>query len=237
MIKKLTEEYSESYDGQSFEYGKESEIKWSEAIRKAGQQKYEDILNLAFIRELADGSLSAKSFSTYLAQDEIYIASYVELMRKVSDMLSDKSDREFMLEFAQAGAASEKAMHELLIERFSINTSVKPSEVNSAYISFLRESVEGGKVSVAMAALLPCAWIYYDVGMYIFGIAKMEGNPYREWISEYSNEAFGQTALRMVEITDRLAAEASKEEREEMNAAFLKALGFEYSFWEHAYIN
>ncbi len=213
----------------------DNKIKWSKAIRKAGEQQYQEILKLDFILELANGSLSSKSFSTYLAQDEIYIASYGKFMNELAYMLPDNADKEFMKGFAKSVAESEKAMHELLIERFSINTSVTPSKVNAAYISFLKDSLEGGKVSVAMAAFLPCAWIYYDVGMHILSIAKMDGNPYKEWISEYSNEVYGQMALRMVEITDRLASEASKEEIEEMNKAFLKGLEFEYYFWKDAY--
>ena len=47
---------------------------------------------------------------------------------------------------------------------------------------------------VLMAALLPCFWIYWDVGNTIARKAAPD-NPYRPWIDTYSDEAFG-TAVR-----------------------------------------
>ena len=89
--------------------------------------------------------------------------------------------------------------------------------------------------AVAAAALLPCSWVYNNVGLHIRGIARLEGNPYREWISEYGDAEYGRTVERMVGITDALAVRASAGTVLEMDRAFLRSLDLEYDFWDYGY--
>ena len=208
---------------------------WSEKIWVAGKAGYEKILGHPFLTELADGSLSSGRFSRYLAQDELYLPVYSSLMHRLADMLPDEADRLFIHRFAEAGGESEMEMHRLLIERFHVDTSVAPSPVTQAYCSHLRDAVDGGNPAVAAAALLPCSWVYNNVGLHIRGIARLDGNPYSEWISEYGDAEYGRTVERMIGISDALAARASAGTLPEMDRAFLRSLDLEYDFWDYGY--
>ena len=168
-------------------------------------------------------------------QDELYLPVYSSLMHRLADMLPDEADRLFIHRFAEAGGESEMEMHRLLIERFHVDTSVAPSPVTQAYCSHLRDAVDGGNPAVAAAALLPCSWVYNNVGLHIRGIARLDGNPYREWISEYGDAEYGRTVERMVGISDALAARASAGTLPEMDRAFLRSLDLEYDFWDYGY--
>lgn len=208
---------------------------WSEHIWKAGEALYSRILRHPFIMELAAGSLSPDKFARYLAQDELYLPRYCSLMHRLADLLPDEGDRTFMHGFADAGGESEQAMHRLLMERFSVDTAAAPSEVTEAYCTWMESAVASGNVAVATAAMLPCSWVYNCVGVHVRSTARLEGNPYREWIEEYGDEAYGRTVMRMVAIADSLAAVSGAADVERMGKAFLEALGLEFAFWDYGY--
>lgn len=210
-------------------------MSWSENIWKRGMSQYERILRHPFLHGLADGTLAPERFARYMAQDELYLPAYCSLMHRLAGLMPDEEDRSFMHTFADAGGESEREMHLRLIERFSVNTDVQPSAVTKGYRSFLEAAVDGGDAATATAAMLPCSWVYNNVGLHIGEIAELEGNPYREWIEAYGDSEYGRMVSRMVSIADALAEASDEEGRKCMDKAFLDALGFEFAFWDYAY--
>lgn len=210
-------------------------MSWSENIWKRGMPQYERILRHPFLRGLADGTLAPERFARYMAQDELYLPAYCSLMHRLAGLMPDEDDRNFMHTFADAGGESEREMHFRLIERFCVNTDVQPSAVTKGYRSFLEAAVDGGDAATATAAMLPCSWVYNNVGLHVGEIAELEGNPYREWIDAYGDLEYGRMVSRMVSIADSLAEASGEEERKRMDKAFLDALGFEFAFWDYAY--
>ena len=210
-------------------------MKWTDSVWERTLPVYNKIISQPFILELAAGTLNEDKFARYLAQDELYIGSYCPLMHELADLLPTDEDKAFMHAFAASGGESEKAMHQLLIDRFGIHTEVAPSSVTSRYCEMLHSSVGSGNAGLAMAAMLPCSWVYNRVGLHILGIAKMDGNPYSEWIAAYGNEEFTQTIGQMLEISDRIAAAASEEERKKMSDAYTEATIYEHAFWDFGY--
>ena len=138
---------------------------WTAEIWEESLPIYESILEQPFIRELADGSLSQERFSRYIAQDEIYLGNYGKQMEAFAELLDDADEKAMFKAFAEAGMESEKAMHQLLIERCGIDCDVQPSPVTLAYGEHSRKAIESGVKEIALAALLPCMWIYNRVGL------------------------------------------------------------------------
>ena len=85
-----------------------------------------------------------------------------------------------------------------------------------------------------MAAVLPCFWIYWDVGNAIAREAATE-NRYRAWIDTYSDEGFGNAVRAVMAATDTAAEGASAALRDRMMTAFIRSTQYEYLFWEGAY--
>ena len=97
-------------------------MSWTLSVWEKSLPVYEAILAQPFIKELADGSLSAERFSRYIAQDELYLGTYGRQMFQIAGLLADPSEREMFTAFAQSGIDGEKAMHQLLcIQMASIN--------------------------------------------------------------------------------------------------------------------
>ena len=82
--------------------------------------------------------------------------------------------------------------------------------------------------------MLPCFWIYWDVGTAIAQKAAAD-NPYRAWIDTYADEAFGEAVRTVIGITDRAAAATTRAVRDRMMKAFIRSSQFEWLFWDGAY--
>lgn len=208
---------------------------WSKGVWKKSRKIYEAILGLEFLKELADGSLDSSVFGRYIAQDEIYLKNYYNQMNMLADLMEDEQDRNLFLSFAQSGMEGEKALHDMLIERYGIDTEVAASVVTEGYNAHICEGISTGDPCIALAAVLPCMWIYNRVGLHIFHNSRLEDNPYKEWILEYGNEEFTAGVDKVLHMIDEWAADADEHTRERMDYYFLKAALYEYAFWDYGY--
>lgn len=210
-------------------------MNWTKEVWNKSLEIYNKIIEQPFIKELADGTLSQERFGRYIAQDEVYVGNYGRQMFELANQMTKPEDKDFFMGFAQSGIESEKAMHQLLIERFGVDTEVIASPITKAYNAHTQEAIDSHCAEVGIAAMLPCAWIYNQVGLHILSIAKLEGNPYREWIEEYGNEEFTAGVNALLELVDSWAKETTEEVRAKMDEAYLVAAAYEYAFWDYGY--
>ena len=88
--------------------------------------------------------------------------------------------------------------------------------------------------AVAVAALLPCFQIYHEVGKRLHALSA-SGNPYQRWIDTYQDEEFGRSVREVLALTDAAHDGAGAAERLLMREAYLKAVRYEWMFWDSAY--
>jgi thiaminase/transcriptional activator TenA len=103
-----------------------------------------------------------------------------------------------------------------------------------SYTSFLLATAYHEPWEVLMAALLPCFWIYWDVGNAIAAEAEAD-NKYRAWIDTYSDAGFGDAVRAVIAATDKAAADTTDAIRARMMTAFIRSSQYEYLFWDGAY--
>lgn len=210
-------------------------MSWSREVWKKSARIYDSILGLEFLKELSEGTLSNDAFGRYIAQDEIYLKNYYHQMNMLADLMEDEQDRNLFLSFAQSGMEGEKALHDMLIDKYGIDTEVEPSVVTSGYNAHICEGIATGNPCVALASVLPCMWIYNQVGLHILNNSRLEGNPYEEWIREYGNDEFTIGVSKVLKMIDLWASKADRATIEMMDYYFLKAALYEYAFWDYGY--
>ena len=204
--------------------------KWSEEVWEVSLPIYEAILSLPFIKELADGTLDPEIFRRYIEQDNLYITEYSRVLAHIASRLGDIDDMDAFLKFAGDGVLMEKALHSMYVS----DGTKEMSPTCLFYTSLLKaQSME--PVEVEAAAVLPCFWIYLAVGKYILSIAKLEDNPYADWIKAYSDQAFDAATEKAIAICDKLAEASSDEVRIRMNDIYVKAARMEWRFCDAAY--
>ncbi len=212
-----------------------SKQSWSQEIWEKSTKIYNAILEHDFLNELSNGTLSDEIFGRYIAQDEIYLRNYYQQMFMLANLMANDDSRTLFLSFAKSGMEGEKAMHDLLISKYGINTNVNASKVTTDYNEHICSGIATGNRCIALAAVLPCMWIYNRVGLHILSTARLENNPYKEWILEYGNDEFSSGVNQMLEIIDELAEKADSKIRELMEHYYLKAALYEYAFWDYGY--
>lgn len=206
--------------------------RWSVEAWNASLPIYEAILRLPFITELANGSLDREIFERYIRQDSLYIKEYSRVLAHIASRLEDVKEMEAFLRFAGDGVLVEKELHGMYVSE----EAVEMSPTCLFYTSFLK-SLSMEPVEVEASAVLPCFWIYLAVGKHILSIAKMEGNPYANWIRTYSDAGFDASTERAIAICDKLADGASRHVRRRMTDAYVMASRMEWVFWDAAYRN
>ncbi|MBS0644736.1 MAG: TenA family protein [Proteobacteria bacterium] len=191
---------------------------------------------LPFNRELAAGTLRADRFQFYIQQDAVYLEQYARILAMAGARGPDGAILRLFAESALEAVAVEQALHGAYFKQFGIEpgTLAEPSPDCLGYTSFLLATAYHEPWEVLLAALLPCFWLYWDVGSAIARDAAAD-NPYRAWIDTYADPAFGDAVRAVMAATDTAAAGASDTVRQRMMTAFIRCSQYEWLFWDGAY--
>ncbi|MDV3951636.1 thiaminase II [Elizabethkingia anophelis] len=210
-------------------------MKWSEYTWKQIEEYYQLILAMPFVKELAEGSLSKEKFQFYMAQDSLYLEHFGRALALIGARAYNIQDVLSFTRFAENAIVVENALHESYFKDFDVTEKGKMQPVCHHYVHFLKSTAALDAVEIAMAAVLPCFWIYQKVGDYIYDNKKTDKNPYKKWIDTYSGEEFALAVQQAIEICDRAAEATTPEIRVKMTEAFITATQMEYYFWQAAY--
>jgi thiaminase/transcriptional activator TenA len=199
---------------------------------------YRAILELPFNRELAAGTLSRERFTFYLLQDAHYLTYFARALAVTAARAPDNDALIQLAGSAREAVVVERALHEGFFKDYGISpahaAATEPSPTCAHYTHYLLGLAHNAPYEVALAALLPCFWIYWEVGKHLLGSAS-PGNPYKAWIDTYADEAFAAGVRKVIAIGDQTAAAATPALVAQMHAAFRRATQLEWMFWDSAY--
>ncbi|QWX85732.1 thiaminase II [Cellulophaga sp. HaHaR_3_176] len=210
-------------------------MKWSEHTWEKMSPTFKKITNHAFINELADGTLPLKKFEFYIQQDAFYLADFGKILAGIGTKLEDPKHVEHFLSFANDTIKVEQILHATYLKNIDDTTNAKLSPSCLLYVGFLNKTFNLNSIEEALAAVLPCFWIYKKVGDFILEHQTKENNPYQDWINTYAGEDFGIAVQKAIQICDLYAEKTTEETRIKMTNSFLLASKMEWLFWESAY--
>jgi thiaminase/transcriptional activator TenA len=101
-----------------------------------------------------------------------------------------------------------------------------------AYTDFLIATAANGDLLDALAALLPCAWGYRDVGQAIAARGIAAHNPYRDWVGMYAGPEYSEFVDWCIAITDRLGEQLPMWRIDQLARIFRTSTRYEAAFWE-----
>lgn len=196
----------------------------------------EAIHTLPFNVELSRGTLSRERFQGYIIQDALYLDQYARVLALAAARSPEPTSLHTFATSALGVATVERALHERYFAEFGVApeqmAETGPSPDCLSYTSFLTAVAYHEPWQVLVAALLPCFWLYWDVGCAIARVAD-KANPYRAWIDTYSDEDFGRSVNAVIAIADHAAANCTLDTR--MMTAFIRSSQYEWLFWDGAY--
>jgi thiaminase/transcriptional activator TenA len=210
-------------------------MKWTEHAWEKVEKKYSAILQMRFIQELGSGSLARDKFQFYMAQDSHYLEHFGRALALIGSRAYDIQDALAYIRFAEGAIVVENALHESYFEDFGVTEKPILQPACHHYIHFLKSTAALESVEVAMAATLPCFWIYKKVGDHILGNQQGGDNPYQRWIDTYGGDEFATAVQLAIDICDKAAENTTSDIRDRMTEAFITSTRMEYDFWEAAY--
>ena len=205
---------------------------WTAALWAAGGETWHQILDLPFVRALGDGTLDEDLFSFYLDQDALYLRDYSRALATLSARADTAEAQVHWAAGAHEAIAAESQLHEgWLANRARLGG---PSPITMGYTNFLRASAAGEDYVVGAAAILPCYWLYEEVGA-VLSSQNHADHPYAEWLSLYGGEEFAAEVERSLAEVERAFEAASPAQRVRAARAYLSACVYEREFFDQAH--
>lgn len=205
---------------------------WTAALWAAGGETWHQILDLPFVRALGDGTLDEDLFAFYLDQDALYLRDYSRALATISARADTAAAQVHWAAGAHEAIAAESQLHEgWLANRARLGG---PSPITMGYTNFLRASAAGDDYVVGAAAILPCYWLYEEVGA-VLSSQNHADHPYAEWLSMYGGEEFAADVARSLAEVERAFEAASPAQRVRAARAYLSACVYEREFFDQAH--
>lgn len=208
---------------------------FSDELWKAIAPIYAAILRHPFLRGLTDGSLPRDSFRFYAIQDALYLKDFARAL-SLAAARAPREDWIIMFNEHSAGALRvERALHESFFAEWGLKVddvnATLPAPTNLAYTSYLLAVAYGAPFHEALAALLPCYWIYWEVGKELERAGSTDPL-YQRWIGTYASEEFGAVVRAVIDATDETARRLDAASRAAMMRHFVTTSRYEWMFWD-----
>jgi thiaminase (transcriptional activator TenA) len=191
-----------------------------------------------FNKELAAGTLPRGAFAHYMVQDSLYLRGYARVLALAAAKAPGADEILECAKAAEVAIVVERALHAGYLDQFGIAASdveaAQATPACEAYVNFMLATAVTDSFGVLMAAILPCFWLYQDVGTTI-AQNVVPDNFYQAWIDTYADQSFADATERMKIIVNKAAEETGWAERDRMKAAFLRCAQHEWLFWQSAY--
>jgi thiaminase/transcriptional activator TenA len=207
-------------------------------LQRAAQPIWEAILAHPFLQELGEGSLPHERFLYFIRQDYLYLFDFARVLCIGGSKAEDLDVLEMFAKHAANTVAVERAMHTGFAQRLGVTLDAlqdtERTPTTQAYTRHLLAVAREGTLGELVAAVLPCYWIYWEVGRHL---AKFQpADPiYQAWIKAYGAEGFGALVQQQLHLVARLGARAPAHERQRMTGHFILSSRYEYLFWDDAY--
>lgn len=206
----------------------------TDTFRQAVVPIIDAILRHPFNRELASGTLERSRFAYYLQQDELYLRDYARALALTAAKAPNAAATNDLLAYAREGILAEQELHDHFFKKFNIAPADEQQPACFAYCRFLLSACAIEPYEMCLATLLPCFWIYRDVGLAV-ARSTVADNPYQAWIDLYTHPSYNQEVERMIELTEAAAVVASENVRTQMGRLFHDSTRLEWRFWDAAY--
>lgn len=208
--------------------------KLSEQAWNVSKQVIETINAHPFNKELSKGTLAKDKFTYYIEQDVLYLQDFARSHAMIASRVPLEFVRDFLKFADYTFIAEQELVHSFFKKSLSFQETGHITPATLSYTSYLLQTSSTKPIEVAIAAVLPCFWVYREVGLLIAQESSAK-NPYARWIETYSGKEFGEGVQNAINIFDKMAAKASEDMTKKMIEAFYNSTVLEWHFWNDSY--
>ena len=213
-------------------------MKFTDQLREVTNESWSQSLNHRFVQGIVKGDLPLETFKYYILQDIYYLKHYGKIHAIAASQAEDFKITAILADKARFTAEAELTVHNEHAEILNITQedidNFKPAPTAYAYTSHLYRATMYGNLAHSVAAMLPCYWLYADIGK-VNENATPEPEIYRNWIKMYASDWFQDSTNEMIDLLNTLVEEMNEQEKEKVKEQFIIAKEYELHFWEMSY--
>lgn len=199
---------------------------------------WREIQNHPFLAGLQGGTLEQATFRYFLAQDYRYLEDFARALLHLAAKAPDGDALRTFWRHVGTVFEVEEALHAELTAALGGDAGslrgVPRGDATEAYVDFLLRHAAHGDFAAGVIAVLPCYWIYREVGLDLASRGPSPLPAYEAWIATYAGDLYGQ-AVRELQALAAEALRASPRRVEEFQAIFRQGVRHELAFWQQAY--
>ena len=171
-------------------------------------------------------------------QNDFTEVIFVRKIRFIIAMLAAKATEEqdvaYFLQSAQFIHEAELELHRTTFRELGVTeetiANFEPAPAAYNYVSHMYQAFFTGTLAEAYAAILPCPWLYQEIGMRLRG-ATPNVKLYDEWLQLYGSVDMEQKIAEQKAMMNRFAAMPGNDERTLLEH-FKRSCYYEWQFWE-----
>ena len=211
---------------------------WTARLWRDIEGIYAAILDHPFIVGLVDGTLDADAFAHYVAQDVHYLRDYARALALVAAKAPTLRDTAMFARHAAEILDVELALHDALLPEIGVSAGtlaeIPVGPTTRAYTSYLLATGHGGSFADGLAAILPCYWIYAEVGAELAERGSTDAR-YQLWIDSYGGADFAATVAEVLDLADRTGPDLTAAQESGARAHFVTTARYEWMFFDAAH--
>lgn len=186
-----------------------------------------------FVKGIVEGTLPLENFKYYMLQDAYYLKHYTKVLALAAAKAEHDEDIQYFLRTAQMIHDAELELHRTTFATLGVTeeeiAQFQPAPAAYNYICHMYQTVHNEDVPAAFAAILPCPWLYVEIGQ-LYKAYKPSEPLYAQWLALYSSDDFLHILDGQKNMMDRFATQHPK--RDELAHHFMKSCYYEWHFWE-----
>ncbi len=192
-----------------------------------------------FLHELRAGTLPMDRFTYFILQDYLYLLDFAQVLCLGGAKSPDLSTLETFAHHALVAVEVERSFHITFGRTLGFSGGefdrTPKGPVTEAYTRHLQSVARSGSLGEIVAAVLPCYWIYGEIGKRLYKSRPRNPKIYRQWIETYASEDYWKPVREQIRLVDRLGKVANGQERKLMYSHFILSSRYEFLFWDQAY--
>ncbi len=197
-----------------------------------------EIRSHPFLAGLQDGTLEQAKFGHFLQQDYRYLEDFARALLHLAAKAPDGDALRTLWRHVGTVFEVEEALHLELTAALGGDAgslrSAPRGGATEAYVDFLLRHAAHGDFAAGVIAVLPCYWIYREVGLDLASRGPSPRPAYQAWIATYAGDLYGQ-AVRELQVLAAEALRAAPSRAQELQAIFRHGVRHELAFWQQAY--
>ncbi len=146
--------------------------KFSALLRRRGERIWRAIEAHPFLRELHAGTLPMDRFTYFILQDYVYLLDFAQVLCQGAAKSPDLETLELFARHALGAVEVERSFHASFGKTLGLSRqqldAVQKGPITQAYIGHLQAVARSRTLNEIVAAVLPCYWIYGEVGRRLY---------------------------------------------------------------------